>query len=184
MIENFKKHSVTHKAMLKSVFNKLVTEITQVTQERKATSVKLNALIADLKKQVASSDQKVKALEEKNPLPQSLIDQIKEEIRVEITSDVMASSRKSHRKMGKSSHRGSVKHNELSGVNLTPKSGQSPANINKVDLSDESDDLDPADADQIMHKLKETSEKLSIKLEKTIESMAEKNKIFEAKIKK
>ena len=73
----------------------------------------------------------------------------------------------------------------MSGMQLTPKSNDSPSNINKVNLSDdESDDLNPTEVDQIMSRVRETSEKLTVKLEKTIESLAEKNKIFEAKIKK
>ena len=62
-IENFKKQSVLHKSMLKTVFDKFVTEITTVTEERKSTSIKLNSLIADLRKQLAASDAKVKELE-------------------------------------------------------------------------------------------------------------------------
>ena len=44
--------------------------------------------------------------------------------------------------------------------------------------------LDDGDYDKIMAKVKETSDKLIAKLDKTVENLNEKNKIFEAKIKK
>ena len=157
-----------------------VTEISNLIEEKQKANNHTKDNFEKVEQKLREAEEKIRILNEKEAVPQTLINQIKEEIRFDIQSEVMNSSRRSHRRrtVGKKSIAGTDQ------SNITPRSNESPYGRAQTNSESESSELDDSQLAHVMKKLKETQSKMTSKLDKTVENLNEKNKIFEAKIKK